>query len=504
MGRVKSNAFKVEESTHLMPSYRDLLTKVLDDTLACQDPASAESLSRSLGNHQPPGTFLSGGYPTTDAALNAVAEIADRYRGNDQNLRICVTRDQWRLAVSSALGSNLDDLLAETDGSKRWLMLRDDLKIRSAKFALNLVHYIPVWLFVGQELERFSIGPVTFVSRDEWHEVVAERLGRDPDWRKPLTRLWAGKRLSGSSLIDGIKGLTGAIIKQRLTPSKWWATYVAYSRLNEPKGNFDARSMVRFAHPDQWIACTRVDGFGRDESNRRGLLVTRVALDTVRLIIDQGHRHLVSTAADQVVPFSVDGLSQLPNQDISRRWHTNRPGVGGAPGLAKQLVTSSSQLFAAAGLCVEAAANAVPAHQCPILAERWFNACHWFGRACLADVDFTAVVMMVIALDVLCGGLQDDGIVELIARLHDVPVSNVALPGMSLKKLVEKMYKLRSEVAHGSVLSVHQELDIERAQLESLTAIALSEYVIKLEGYAKQGGVDDRDAFRNSLPALRP
>ncbi|HEX5185054.1 MAG TPA: hypothetical protein VFW19_18090 [Allosphingosinicella sp.] len=487
-----------------MPSYSDLLTKVLDDTLACQDMTSAEYASRARGQYQPLGPFLGRGYPTTDAALDAVCQIADRFRQNDRTLEVSATRDHWRITVSHAIGANLDDLLRETDPSARWSLLREDLQERAANLGLDVVHYIPVWLFVGQELGAFSIGPVRFVPREEWPDRVAERLGAQPAWRAPLTRLWAGKRLGGGSWMAGAKGLVRALRQRQLTLSNWRNTFQAHSRLTEPQQNSDARSMLRFAHPDQWIACTHVAGFGRDESNRRGLLVTRVALDTVRLILAQQRRHLVSTAADSVVPFSVDGISQILGRDVSRRWHTNRPGVSGSPGLAETLIASSVDLFEAAGRCIDAAANATPSHPCPRLAERWFNACHWFGRACLADVDFTAVVMLVISLDVLCGGLQDKGIVELIGRLHDVPVSQNVLPGMSLKKLVEKMYKLRSEVAHGSILAVHEELDLERSQLESLTATALREYVIKLDAYATAGGADERDAFRDSLPPLKP
>lgn len=42
--------------------------------------------------------------------------------------------------------------------------------------------------------------------------------------------------------------------------------------------------MVHFAHPDQWIAGAHVAGFGRDASNTRGLLATRVALGTIWLV----------------------------------------------------------------------------------------------------------------------------------------------------------------------------------------------------------------------------
>ena len=66
------------------------------------------------------------------------------------------------------------------------------------------------------------------------------------------------------------------------------------------------------------------------------------------------------------------------------------------------------------------------------------------------------------------------------------------------------MYKLRSEVAHGSVLAVHGQLDVERGQLEDLAAIAIAEYALRLDPYAAGGGSDNRDDFRNSLPTFRP
>jgi hypothetical protein len=144
-------------------------------------------------------------------------------------------------------------------------------------------------------------------------------------------------------------------------------------------------------------------------------------------------------------------------------------------------------------------------HACPKLADRWCNAVHWFGRACLSDGDFVAVVMLVIALDVLCGGKRDEGITELTARLTNTAISAPVLPdGTTLKRLVDRTYKLRSEVAHGSVLAVHAMLDVERAELESLAAVAIGTYAVQLHGYAQKGGVDDRDAFLNSLPPAKP
>lgn len=77
-----------------MPSYSDLLDKVLTDTLACQDETTPEYISRAKGNYPPLGAFLGGGYPTTDAALDAVCEIADRLRVNDKSIKL-ICRNGW-------------------------------------------------------------------------------------------------------------------------------------------------------------------------------------------------------------------------------------------------------------------------------------------------------------------------------------------------------------------------------------------------------------------------
>ncbi|TIL65619.1 HEPN domain-containing protein [Mesorhizobium sp.] len=170
--------------------------------------------------------------------------------------------------------------------------------------------------------------------------------------------------------------------------------------------------------------------------------------------------------------------------------------------MAKVIISQCQPVFDAAGECIAAAAGiGISAHACPKLADRWFNSVHWFGRACLSDGDFVAVVMMVIALDVLCGGKQDQGIIELVARLTGTAKSASVLPdGTTLETLVKKSYQLRSEVAHGSVLALHETLDVERGQLESVAAAALTEYVVALADYAKKGGADDRDMFLASLP----
>ena len=457
-----------------MSSYADLLSTVLHETLACQDPTTSQCLERKHGLYAPFGPAIpgeAGSYPTTDAAMDALASIADRYRQNDPRLARSVGRDAMRLMVSRVAGDLLPELVKEPEARKRWRLFRERLLARLQSVAQDIVHYVPVWLFLNQECPPFAIGPVRFVEPKDWLDVIEGRSGRTLPWVASVRNLWSESQ-------------AGEAARPR----------------DQPEG-LAARAVARAVHPDQWIACVEVNGFEREESHRRGVLAARVALDTVRLALGGSSRRLLSTAADSVIPLSVDRLSQVAGQDLARGARINRPGVSGRPRMAHEVVSCSAQLFAAAGACISSAVTSPQAgHACPLLADRWFNAAHWFGRACQSDGDFAAVIMLVIALDVLCGGKEDRGITELAARLTGTAASTSVLQdGTSLEKLVAATYSLRSKVAHGSVMAMHEPLDVERAHLESLAAAVIGEYAVQLHTYAQAGGADDRDAFLGSL-----
>jgi Apea-like HEPN len=491
-----------------MATYPDLLDNAFTETLACQDPSTAQSKGRHEGRYGPLGPYIpgeGGSYPTTDAAFNAIAELADGIRDNDSALLRATSRDTVRSEASRVIGELLPQLLMEGDRRRRWVMVRDRLKTRLLHLRQDLMHYVPVWLFLDQVCPSFSIGPVRFVQRENWLGVIEARRGRESDWMPEVRKIWSGHVRTRLQLWSGAKAAARELWRSPRRPISWLRAFRAGSVLATPQQT-SARTVARAVHPDQWVACVEAIGFERDESRRRGVLAIRVALDTLRLVIPGPHRALLSTAADTVQPLSIDRFSQAANEDLAHGWRFNRLGVGGAPGLAQAVIIQSQAVFEAAGACIAAATNVTPSgHGCPTLADRWFNAVHWFGRACLSDGDFVAVVMLVVALDILSGGLQDDGIVELVARLTGASVSAPVLPdGTDLRKLVERSYKLRSEVAHGSILAVHETLDIERAQLESLAAAALAEYVLRIHVYAQAGGSDDRDDFRRSLPMMTP
>lgn len=461
-----------------MSSAAELLDCVVSETLKCQDPASPESVARVKGQYAPLGPHLTdlrrGSYPTTDAAMSALAEIADNLSVNDPDLARSHSRDAVRAQAAHVVARMLQELALESDVRIRWKKFRDALKVSLAGMTATITHYIPAWLFVGQQCAAFEIGPVRFVQRQEWLTTIEQLRGRESSWMAAVRETWAGERTQ----TDG-----------------------------QAKSNSEdlaIRAVARSVNADQWLACVRVEGFEKEESRYRGVLASRIAIDTVRLVVPPAQGRRMATVLDQADPRQVERYSQVEGQDMARGSALNMPGISGAPGFARDLVNHSRALFDAAGRCLEVATVAKHGHRCPKLAERWLNACEWFGRACVADADYTSVVMYIISLDVLCGGLEQEGIAQLLARLTGTPLSAPVLPDTTLVGLVNKLYKMRSEIAHGSILAVFRDLDEDRAVVAQLAQASLAEYAIALDAYASNGGEDDRDAFRGSLPAAVP
>ena len=154
-----------------MPTGSSLLDRVLTETIACQNPVSPQSQARNQSAHQPFGPNIpgpEGSYPTTDAAMDAIAQLGDMVRAADPVVKGSVSRDHARMEASRTIGDRLEDLIREPNAQVRWRAFRDDLKNRLKGAAEDLVHYVPVWLFLDQSCPAFSIGPVKFIERDDW------------------------------------------------------------------------------------------------------------------------------------------------------------------------------------------------------------------------------------------------------------------------------------------------------------------------------------------------
>ena len=290
------------------------------------------------------------------------------------------------MQAAKTLGELLPSFAKGTTGDE-WIQYRSRLKERLRDNRQCITHYMPVWLFLRQEVPGFSIGPVSFMERDAWLHEIERTRGTPSSWMPTVREVWSGA--------------------------------LAYDDLTD----WQPKAVARAVHPDQWVAAVRIDGFEPVELRNRAVLAIRVALDALRLLMPSPHNRRIATAADHGPPRGVDRLSQIDGSDLMHGTSINMPGVGGAPGMAISLINDNQAFLQAAGRRMEVAISVSPSSlldRCPILSDRWVNAAHWFGRACRADVDFAALVMLVFSMDVLSGGLGSPGITELSSRLFNI------------------------------------------------------------------------------------
>lgn len=460
------------------------LKDALEETLRLQSPESEEYKQWLQGPRNSPfppsiPAGSSGFYPTTDRALGCITEIIDNIRINDAALARTLSRDEMFKRAMLALGANLSSLVEVADDDERWKQYREAISTAFTASPTSQTVYVPVWLFVRQEYGSFSVGPVEFVDRSGWLDKVELLRGSRPAWRSGVEAAWGLASNDG----DGADGDCDQIVKLAI------------------------RTVTRFASAEQRIACVAIEGFDDQEAQRRALLAARIAIDGIRLLIPGSNKKRIFTSADHGPPRAIERLRQMAGHDLTAGSGMEIPGVGGAPGAAQELIDASIDFRKAAGNCITVVISPTPAQEnLPELSQRWSNAIHWYGRACVSDADFVALPMFGFALDILCGGKEEAGIRDLACALFEKkPEDSVRADGLTLKAAVRKVYEWRSKIAHGSLLAVDLVLESERVFAEGIANAMLYQYVMSLEQYRSSASpVDTGEGFLKWLQQNPP
>lgn len=438
------------------------LRMALEETLRLQDPESDEYkrwLKGPRSSPLPPSIPSEGPsfYPTTDLALVCLTEIVDNFRANDAALARTLSSDEMFNRATRTLGATLPSLIEVADDDERWKQYREALANAFAGLPTAQTIYVPVWLFVRQEHEGFSVGPVEFVDRSGWLDKVEHLRGSRPTWRSGVEASW------------GLSGNAGGGIDGE----------------GDPRVKLAISTVRRFAAAEQQIACVAISGFDEREANRRALLASRIALDGIRILIPGRNKKQIFTSADHGPPRATERLRQTVGHDLVFCSGVDMPGVGGEPGAAQSLINTSKDFRDAVGKCITVIISPTPAQDSlPELSQRWSNAIHWYGRACVSDADFVALPMFGFTLDILCGGKEEAGIRDLACALFEKEAEDsIRADGLTLKAAVRKVYAWRSKIAHGSLLAVELSLESERVLAESMANAILYQYVMNLEQY---------------------
>jgi hypothetical protein len=486
------------------------LNIAVKETLRLQDPQSQEYknwLHGPRASPLPPGLPRSDGhfYPTSDRALRQIGEIVEDLRVNDKALGLAVGKEAALQQAVRVLGDSLAEIAAETDDRARWKTYREKMRASLSDSVSTRTIYVPVWLFVRQEYGNFSVGPVEFVERFAWLDRVESMEGQTPRWRDQVERIWAPPALT--------KEGPGWLNRWLASVKRCFLKAPRVQAMTDVSLEHAVNTISRFSASEQRVACVELRGFDRSEAERRGLLATRLAVDTIRLLVPGFNKARIVTAADHGPPRTIDRLSQVHGKGVTAGWHAHHSGVGGAPNMARDLISEESALLTAAGNCIRVAISPTPTNEpLPLLANRWNNALHWYGRGCSAEADFIALPMFGFAMDILAGGKSmEAGIRSLAAALFvKTPHDPITSDGTPLSAVVRRLYEYRSKIAHGSLLAVDLRMDEERALAVSFANAMLYLYVIRLAEYRiDTNAVDDEEEFlrwleRNAPAAATP
>jgi len=412
----------------------------------------------------------------TDAALEELLVITDALYKGTNGLSQRVLLEEYSTIVQQAVvdchvTGEFDLIQHEVEDCKAFLKNRITAAVAALK--TTFTHYFPAWTLGVEQSKKFVVGPVTFLTRDQWIASVkfsdkairatSPRKGHLFDWKLRLRALLEGKgrKSKNSSLHDWV-----------------------YRAIK------DCPSVLK----------VRVSGSVLSMSRQQARYACRTALDCVALLFDDdsGKRHRQFVLADErLTPIGESTLVEskgnlwFPGSSFHPRGWMGDP-------LTSPLVKSAKvkKYLSACGKIIKALLNPATCAT-PRLAQRWAVALSVFAEGCREVQDGLAIAKLCSSLDILSGGGKEKGILALVlhqtgANAKDVLVK---LPQpLTFEKVVERIYKHgRSQFLHGNHIDPMMRFTDEREHATFLARCALRASVLR---WSKYTGVDDDKAFQ--------
>jgi hypothetical protein len=356
--------------------------------------------------------------------------------------------------------------------------LKAEIESRVESGAKVYTHYFPAWTAGIDRKSPFQIGPISFINRDNWIDMVdfpeqgKQQYLNEPEanskWKEILKD--ALKNPNDSTPINGLAAsVYGAVEK--------------------------CPSLIK----------VKISGYEKEFSRKLARLVCKTALDSISLCI--GSKALFQQQAlqeERLVPvgsYSIvetDGFLWLPGQSLSDRI----PHLSG--NMIDKAISDISSAIPALAFILEGIVTP-QAHRFPKLSNRWATALDWFGEGCRESSDSIAVAKLGTSLDVLSAGGKYAGIASMVSNLLDIDGSSEVIGGenpLTLNKVIKEIYDDgRSKILHGTYFDRLEAMKVERERAFYFARIALIESAFRLSNY---NGEDSDNAFRTIPKSKEP
>lgn len=358
----------------------------------------------------------------------------------------------------------------ESDKGHLASSLKSLIEERLASIANEYTHYFPAWTLGMEKTSPFSLGPVTFLNRTDWINLLdfpqqlKDNYLSQPEanhrWKEILR-----EALQKSNDVSPIEGLANLL-------------YSAVAK---------CPALVKVT----------VRGYELKFSRKLARLVAKTALDAISLGLGAAECFLQQALQDERLP------PVSSNSLVETKGFLWLPGIslgGRIPSLSskrvKQALDDMDKILPAFASILE---GLVDPENCPHpkLANRWATALDWFGEGSRESSDAIALAKLGTCLDVLCCGGKNVGILNMVVHLTGTDSKKLVIQGAhprTLAQLVKDIYDHgRSKILHGTHYDRLESFAVERKQAAYLARVVLIESAVRLQSY---GGPDKDEAFR--------
>lgn len=402
-------------------------------------------------------------------ALKELRKVARWLYENDPSLASMLREEKFAEVVLQAATdchvAGQFDPAKDDEKDEALRKLRERSRANIDALTRTFTHHLPAWTIGIEASGPFAIGPVTFLTREQWIDAVdfpeSIRMAWTPDWKASLrNRLLADKR-------------------------------------DPPRGLDLSHDVHRAIHECPSILQITVNGNELELSRQRARFACRTALDSLALLMNRGDLHRQFVLFDERLEpirqsrlISTDGRLWPPGGSFHPRgWDMD-------PAMVSDIVANGRKLLHASGRAIEAVLDP-SSHPAPKLAQRWATALAWFADGCREKHDAVALAKIASSMDMLSCGGKYNGILDFIAHLTKTPTDRIIVesPPLTMAQVVKLVYDSgRSQILHGTQVDSVKDFSAERRYATTLARIALRECV---QRWVKYTGPNHAKAFRS-------
>jgi hypothetical protein len=414
----------------------------------------------------------------TRKAMTLLRSISDTIFDNEDKISRIIERNEFEKVVKQCVADfHAEGKYEKHDSENLMPGLVEYIKSQAYIRANKYTHYFPAWTLGMERINEFSIGPVTFMTREQWIESVdiPDHVKENFLGQKEANYRWKDILLNGLQKWQDEVSLDG------------FAGYIHDSISKCPS-----------------ILKITLVGYEKNLSRKHAEMICRSALDAVSLIFGGREFFLQQALQNERLPptssnslIETDGYLWMPGFSLSPRI----PHI--SPARASEELQKIPVILSALESILEALSNP-KSHKYPGLANRWAISLDWFGEGNREKSDSIALAKIATSLDVLACGGKLNGILEMLENLLDIDRGKQVISGKSpktFKKLIENIYDDgRSKILHGTYSDRLESYSDLRAHAAHIARMALIESAARLKNY--QGNNTDT-AFRKMPPVTQ-